>query len=92
MEPFQKLLEIANNLVADEINFDQADLEIEKIKTDPPSYGRFLELLGFMTSAGAFSIILQTSFTSAIAASFIGGIIYFITLWAQSLGLYSQHT
>lgn len=36
-----------------------------------------------MTSAGAFSIILQTSLTSAIAASFIGGIIYFITLWAN---------
>lgn len=78
-----KIIEIANNLLADKINFDQAALQIEKIKSAPPSHGRFLELLGFMTSAGAFSIILQTSLTSAIAASFIGGIIYFITLWAN---------
>jgi len=78
-----KIVEIANNLLTDKIDFEQANIAIEEIETAPPTYGRLLELLGFIVSAGAFSIILDTSWTSAIAASFIGGIVYLLTLLAQ---------
>lgn len=75
-----KIVEIANNLLSDTIDFTEAKQAMKSIKTTPPTYNIFLELLGFMVSAGAFSIILDTSWTSAIAASFVGGIVYLITL------------
>ncbi len=78
-----KVVEIANNLLSDKINFEEARLAIDKVKTSPPTHGGFLELLGFIVSAGAFCIILDTSWTSAIAASFVGGIVYLITLLSK---------
>lgn len=77
-----KIVEITNNLISDTIDFEEAHWAINKIKSSPPPYGRLIELLGFMVSAGVFSIILDTSWTSAIAASFVGGIVYLITLWS----------
>lgn len=78
-----KIVEITNNVLSDELNFEEAKQAIKQIETTPPIYNKILELLGFMVSAGAFSIILDTSWTSAIAASFVGGIVYTITLWAK---------
>ncbi|MGQ1788461.1 threonine/serine ThrE exporter family protein [Saccharicrinis sp. GN24d3] len=78
-----KIVEIANNLVSDKINFDEGKLAIEAIRTAPPTHSKFLELLGFIISAGAFCIILDTSWTSALAASFVGGIVYLINLWSK---------
>lgn len=78
-----KIVEIANNLLSDKIDFTDARQAIDAIKTAPPAYGTLVEMAGFSLSAGAFSIILDTSWTSAIAASFVGGIVYLITLLSQ---------
>uniref|UniRef100_UPI003216E4F0 threonine/serine ThrE exporter family protein n=1 Tax=uncultured Draconibacterium sp. TaxID=1573823 RepID=UPI003216E4F0 len=78
-----KIVEVTNNVISNKMGFEQAKTAIDEIKTAPPIYNTWLELLSFMLSAGAFSIILDTSWTSAIAASFVGGIVYLITLWAQ---------
>lgn len=75
------IVEITNNVLNDKISFEEAKLAINEIKTAPPTYTKLLELLGFMISAGSFSIILDTSWISALAASFVGGLIYLITLW-----------
>ncbi len=78
-----KIMEVANNLVSDKIDFPEAKQAIKEINNASPSYSKILELLSFMISAGAFSIILDTGWTSAIAASFVGGIVFLITLWSQ---------
>jgi uncharacterized membrane protein YjjP (DUF1212 family) len=78
-----RIVEITNNLISNTIDFDEAKTEIERLKTLPFEYGKLTEFIAFMTSAGAFSIILDTSWSSAIAASFIGGIVYLITLWSK---------
>jgi uncharacterized membrane protein YjjP (DUF1212 family) len=81
-----KIVEITNNVLSNKLSFADAKLEIEKIDLAPLGYGKLVELLSFMTSAGAFSIILDTSWTSAIIASIIGAVIYGITLIAQKSG------
>ncbi|WP_346856381.1 threonine/serine exporter family protein [uncultured Draconibacterium sp.] len=78
-----RIVEITNNLISNTIDFDEAKTEIERLKTLPFEYGKLTEFIAFMTSAGAFSIILDTSWSSAIAASFIGGIVYLLTLWSK---------
>ncbi len=81
-----RIVEITNNVLSNAISFEQAKLEIERLKTAPLSYGRILESLAFIFSAGAFSMILDTSWASAITASFIGAIVYGITILAQKSG------
>lgn len=81
-----RIVEITNNVLSNAISFEQAKIEIESLKTAPLSYGRIMELFAFMFSAGAFSIILDTSWASAITASFIGAIIYGISILAQKSG------
>lgn len=78
-----RIVEIANNLVSNKIDFEKAKTEIELLKTTPFEYGKLTECIGFMTSAGAFSVILDTSWTSAFAASFVGGIVFLLTLWSK---------
>jgi uncharacterized membrane protein YjjP (DUF1212 family) len=78
-----RIVEITNHVLSNKLSFADAKLKIEQIKTAPLGYGKLVELVAFMTSAGAFSIILDTSWTSAIIASILGAIIYGITLIAQ---------
>ncbi|NOU58536.1 threonine/serine ThrE exporter family protein [Marinifilum caeruleilacunae] len=78
-----KIVEITNHVLSNKLSFADAKLKIEQIKTAPLGYGKWVELIAFMTSAGAFSIILDTSWTSAIIASILGAIIYGITLIAN---------
>ncbi|TKG91948.1 threonine/serine exporter family protein [Puteibacter caeruleilacunae] len=78
-----RIVEVANKLVAGDINFEQARDDIESIKTAPIGYSSIIELIAFMTSAGAFSVILDTSWTSSIAAGFVGGIVYLVTIWSR---------
>ncbi|MCL3779366.1 threonine/serine exporter family protein [Prolixibacteraceae bacterium JC049] len=78
-----KIVEIANAVLNKKMGFDEAKTAIEQIKTMPLGYGKFIELLAFMASAGAFSLVLDYNWTSSIAASGIGAIIYAITLWGK---------
>ncbi|MBI9068587.1 MAG: threonine/serine exporter family protein [Salinivirgaceae bacterium] len=78
-----RIVEITNNVLSNKVDFAEAKLEIEKIKTERLGYGKLTELIAFMTSAGAFCIVLNTSWASAISAFFIGGIIYGFTLIAN---------
>lgn len=78
-----RIVEITNNLLDNTIDFEAAKQSMDSIQKENRGYGKLLEFLGFVFSAGAFCIILDTSWTSAIAASFVGGIVYLITLWAD---------
>lgn len=78
-----RIVEITNSVKSNKLNFSEAKSEIENIKNKQISYGKFIELLAFMFSAGAFSIILDAGWTSAIVAFLIGGIIYGLTLIAN---------
>jgi uncharacterized membrane protein YjjP (DUF1212 family) len=78
-----RIVEITNRVLSNKIDFAEAKLEIERIKTERLDYGKIVELFAFMFSAGAFSIILNTSWASAITAFFMGALIYGITLLAK---------
>ncbi len=75
--------EITNHVLDNKISFAEAKIEIEKIKTERLGYGRVIELLAFMTSTSSFSLVLDTSWASAITAGGIGAIVYGITLLAK---------
>ncbi|WP_282124935.1 threonine/serine ThrE exporter family protein [Marinifilum flexuosum] len=78
-----KIVEITNNVLSNKISFAEAKQAIENIKTAPLGYGKLTELFAFMTSAGAFSIILDTSWVSSLLAFLLGAVVYGITLLAQ---------
>lgn len=81
-----KITEVTNKVISNDLSFGDAKTEIEKIKTTRLGYGWFVELLAFMCSAGAFSIILNTSWVSAITASFLGALVYGITQLSKKSG------
>lgn len=78
-----KIVEITNAVLSNKMEFEQAKTAIEQIKTMSLGYGKPVELLAFMSAAGAFSLVLDYNWTSSVIAAFIGAIVYFITLWAQ---------
>lgn len=75
-----RIVEITNDVLNNKICFIEANEEIEKLKTARLGYGKLVELISFMASAGAFSIILDASWASSAMAAFNGAIIYGITL------------
>ncbi len=77
-----RIVEITNNVLNNKLSFVNAKVEIEKIKTERLGYGKLIELIAFMASAGAFSVILDASWASAALAAFNGAVIYGITLWS----------
>lgn len=81
-----RIVEITNNVLSNKTSFGEAKIAIEKLKTAPLGYGKISELFAFVLSAGAFSMILDTSWVSALTASFIGAVIYIFTILAQKSG------
>lgn len=75
-----KVVEITNKVIDNTFSFEEAYYELKKMNYHDFGYGRIAELISFMLSAGAFSIIINPNWTSAFAATFAGGIIFFITL------------
>lgn len=78
-----RIVEITNNVLNNKICFVEAKEEIEKLKTAHLGYGKLIELIAFMASASAFSVILNASWASAAMAAFNGAIIYGITLLSK---------
>ena len=78
-----KTVGVANNLINDIISFEEAKEDLDEIDSTPTKYGPILQLIGFVVSAGAFSIILDTGWVSAAVAAFVGAIIFHITLLAK---------
>jgi uncharacterized membrane protein YjjP (DUF1212 family) len=74
-----RIVEITNNVLSNKISFAEAKSEIENIRTAPLGYGKLIEMFAFMTSAGSFCIILDTSWVSAFLAFILGAIVYVIT-------------
>jgi len=81
-----RIVELTNQVLTNKITFEEAKIGIDKINTKPISYGKFTEMFAFMFSAGSFSLILDAGWTSAIAASVIGALVYGITWVAQKSG------
>lgn len=77
-----KVVEITNKVINNTFSFEEAYYELKKMNYHDFSYGKTAELLAFMLSAGAFSIIVNPNWISALTATFAGGIIFFITLLA----------
>ncbi|MBS2213394.1 threonine/serine exporter family protein [Carboxylicivirga mesophila] len=78
-----QVVEITNNVITNELNFAEAKEQIIELQNKPNSYNKLVELLSFMFSAGSFCILLNTNWLSVIVATFIGALVYGITLMAR---------
>jgi uncharacterized membrane protein YjjP (DUF1212 family) len=78
-----RIVEITNNVLNNKLSFSKAKIEIERIQTERLGYRKIIELIAFIASAGAFSIILDGIWASAALAAFNGALIYGITLWSN---------
>ena len=78
-----RIVEVTNNVLNNQLSFAEAKVEIERIKTQRLGYGKAIELLAYMASAGAFCIILNASWASAALAAVLGAFIYGFTLWSK---------
>ncbi len=81
-----RIEELTKDVLANKISFVEAKTAIAQIKKRPVSYGKIIEMLAFMFSAGSFSLILDAGWTSSIVAFLLGAIVYGITLLAQKSG------
>ncbi len=78
-----KVVEITKQVLANKLNFSEAKTQIEKLESTPTGYSKPIELLSYMVSAGAFSVILDTNWASVLTASGIGALVYGITLLSK---------
>lgn len=81
-----KIVEITNNVLSNALSFEEAKVAIESLKNTRIGYGRLVELFSFMLSAGSFSVILDTSWTSALSATLLGALVYGITILSEKSG------
>ncbi len=75
--------EITNNVIRNKVTYQEAQKQIDELETKRLGYGKLVEMIAFMTSAGAFCIILDTSWASVVLATIIGAVIYGVTLLAK---------
>lgn len=78
-----RITEIADGVISNKLTSEEALREIKLIRFKRLGYGKVVEMFAYIASAGAFCIILDTSWASVILASVIGAIIYAITLWSK---------
>lgn len=81
-----RIVEITNDVLSNKISFEEAKTGIERLKIAPSASRKITDLFAFILAAGAFSIILDAGWVSALTASTIGAVIYGITLLAQKSG------
>ncbi len=78
-----EVVEITNNVISNELTFAEAHTQIKEIESNQRGYSKLIELLSFMFSAGSFCVILNTNWLSVLVATFIGALVYGITLLAR---------
>lgn len=78
-----QVVEITNNVISNDLSFADAKTQILDIERNQKGYSKIIELLSFMFSAGSFCILLNTNWLSVIVATFIGALVYGITLMAR---------
>jgi uncharacterized membrane protein YjjP (DUF1212 family) len=78
-----QVVEITNNVISNNLSFADAKTQILDIERNQKGYSKIIELLSFMFSAGSFCILLNTNWLSVIVATFIGALVYGITLMAR---------
>lgn len=77
------VVEITRKVLANKLSFNEAKIKIEEIESSQTGYSKPVELLSYTLSAGAFSVILDTNWTSVFAATGIGALVYGVTLLAK---------
>lgn len=78
-----QVVEITNNVISNDLSFTDAKTQIQDIEKNQKGFSKIIELLSFMFSAGSFCILLNTNWLSVIVATFIGALVYGITLMAR---------
>ncbi|WP_439184339.1 threonine/serine ThrE exporter family protein [Carboxylicivirga taeanensis] len=78
-----EVVEITNNVISNKLSFTEANSQLAGLQNTQSGYGKLVELLSFMVSAGSFCILLNTNWLSVIVATLIGSLVYGITLMAR---------
>lgn len=74
--------------LVDELNSGQRTLtesidRLDEIEKKPNPYGRFLTLLAFGGSSGAFAMLMHTSWNDVIWSALLGLVVYLIIYWSE---------
>lgn len=70
--------DIAKQVLNKDISFVDAKDQLIELETKAVKHNRLYELLAFMMSAGAFSVILNNNWISSIVASLAGLLVFFL--------------
>lgn len=74
-----RITQVTDRVLSDDLDFSEAKQAIQNIEEGSSGYGKLAELLAYILSAGSFSLILGTNWTSAILAASLGALSYGFT-------------
>ncbi len=75
--------ELVDELAEGQRTLSEAIERLQEIPNKPPQYSRFVTLIGFGASGGAFALLMQTSWAEALWATVLASMIYILVLWAE---------
>jgi len=74
-----RITQVTDRVISDDLDFSEAKQAIQNIEEGSSGYGKLAELLAYILSAGSFSLILGTNWTSALLAALLGALSYGFT-------------
>ncbi|WP_371373755.1 threonine/serine exporter ThrE family protein [Thalassotalea aquiviva] len=75
--------DLFNELEAGELTLSEAIERLNEIAAMPSPYPKFLTFLGFGASAGAFALLMHTSWHDVFWSTIAGLIVFLLVLWAE---------
>ena len=75
--------ELVDELSSGQRTLTESIERLEEIANKPNPYNRFLTLLAFGASSGAFAMLMHTSWNDVIWSAVLGLIVYLFVLWSE---------
>ncbi len=75
--------ELVDELSSGQRTLTESIERLEEIANKPNPYGRFLTLLAFSASSGAFAMLMHSSWNDVIWSAVLGLIVYLFVLWSE---------
>ncbi|MEI4551935.1 threonine/serine ThrE exporter family protein [Pseudoalteromonas spongiae] len=75
--------ELVDKLTDYTITLEQADHALDEIANFPNPYNRFITGIAFVMSAGAFAMLMGTSWNDVLWSTLISCVIYLFVLWSE---------
>ncbi len=74
---------LVDEVTEQQLSLDEGIVRLAAIEVQPELYSPFLTLLAFVTTGGAFSMVISRSWGDALTATVVSLLIYGLVVWAQ---------